>query len=344
MRILVIRRDNIGDLVCTTPLIAALRRRYPEAHLAALVNSYNAAVVAGNPDLDAVYSYTKLKHRQPGQGRLRILADRLRLLARLRRERIDHVVLAKSEFDRHGLALARSLRARSVLGFLPKPDARVRGLSMPLPPPRNHELHEVEVMMQLAAALDARAPAGPVQVFANAERVAHWRERLSELGDRRRPWVAVHLSARDPTRAWPADKFVSLIRRLDCGVVLIWAPGHADDPRHPGDDEKAAAVATQASPRPGLVPVRTASVEDLTAVLSLCDGFIGVDGGAMHLAAGLGLPIVALFENLPHSKRHWRPWGPSHEVVSPESGPISGISVDQVLEAWQRLPARAAPS
>ena len=33
-KILVIRRDNIGDLVCTTPLISALRRRFPEAEAA----------------------------------------------------------------------------------------------------------------------------------------------------------------------------------------------------------------------------------------------------------------------------------------------------------------------
>jgi ADP-heptose:LPS heptosyltransferase len=60
MRILVIRRDNIGHLVCTTPLFAALRARHPQAHIAALVNSNNAAVLAGNPDVDEVHSYTKL--------------------------------------------------------------------------------------------------------------------------------------------------------------------------------------------------------------------------------------------------------------------------------------------
>ena len=55
-RILVIRRDNIGDLVCTLPLFRALRRQLPEAHLAALVTSYTAAVLDGNPDLDAIYA------------------------------------------------------------------------------------------------------------------------------------------------------------------------------------------------------------------------------------------------------------------------------------------------
>ncbi|HTL26250.1 MAG TPA: lipopolysaccharide heptosyltransferase family protein, partial [Burkholderiales bacterium] len=75
-RILVIRRDNIGDLVCTTPLLHALRLQLPDAYLAALVTQYNVAVLARNPDLDAVHSYTKAKHRAEGDSILRIYARR----------------------------------------------------------------------------------------------------------------------------------------------------------------------------------------------------------------------------------------------------------------------------
>ena len=54
MKILVVRRDNIGDLVLTTPVFTALRRRYHEARIEELVNSYNAPAIEGHPDLDAV--------------------------------------------------------------------------------------------------------------------------------------------------------------------------------------------------------------------------------------------------------------------------------------------------
>ena len=47
---------------------------------------------------------------------------------------------------------------------------------------------------------------------------------------------------------------------------------------------------------------------DLIAAFALCDAFICADGGAMHLAAALGLPTVALFENLESKKRRWHPW------------------------------------
>jgi ADP-heptose:LPS heptosyltransferase len=338
VKILVIRRDNIGDLVCTTPLFAALRRRYPGAHLAALVNSYNAAVLAGNPDLDAVYAYTKLKHRMPGESAFGIVLDKLRLFARLRRERFDQVVLARAAFDRQGLALARPLGARAVTGFAPAGGKAPRRLTHALPPPANGELHEVEAVMQLAAALDAREAPGPLRVFAPAQEVAKWRERLPPG---QRHWVGVHISAREPGRIWPVEKWVALIRSLE-NVILLWSPGGSDDPRHPGDDARAAAIATQVGAGVMLVPAKTGRLEELIAVLSLCRAFIGADGGAMHLAAGLGLPIVALFENLPYKKRHWHPWQVSHEMVFPDTRDIADIPVERVAAAWRRLQSRLA--
>jgi ADP-heptose:LPS heptosyltransferase len=331
LKILVIRRDNIGDLVCTTPLFAALRGRYPDAYIAALVNSYNAAVLAGNPQLDAVHAYTKLKHRAAGESALGILARRLRLMARLRRERFDVVLLAKGAYDRHGLALARPLAAGRIVGF---------GIDPEFPAPANAELHEVEVIMQLGAALDVREPPGPLRVYPAPERAAEWRSRFPALAAGRR-WIAVHISAREPGRIWPVEKFVELLRSLSrdpaVGIVLLWAPGAADDPRHPGDDERAAAIATRAGAGVSLVPARTKTLDELIAVLSLCAAFVGADGGAMHIAAGLGLPIVALFENLPYKKRHWHPWQVPYEMVCPATRDIADITPEQVIEAWRRL-------
>src|SRR5260221_14738419 len=58
-RLLLIQRDNIGDLVLSTPFIRVLRARYPSARIDALVNSYNAPVLERNPHVDSVFAYTK---------------------------------------------------------------------------------------------------------------------------------------------------------------------------------------------------------------------------------------------------------------------------------------------
>ncbi|HET7363211.1 MAG TPA: glycosyltransferase family 9 protein [Burkholderiales bacterium] len=335
MRILVIRRDNIGDLVCTTPLLAALRARYAQAHLAALVNSYNVAVLEGNPHVDAVHSYTKLKHRAPGESRIGILAGRLAMLARLRREPFDYVVLAKDSADRQGLALARQLRRRNIVGFANPGDKRI---TVPVPALPNAELHEVQVLQLLAAAMDAPQADGPVRVYPRAALVDSWRRRLS-LGARRR-WIALHVSAREAERRWPAERCAELIRRLasaDTGMLLLWSPGAADNPAHPGDDDKAAEIMARVGANPAAVAAPTASLADLIAVLALCRGFIGADGGALHIAAGLGLPIVGLYEE--RKTKRWHPWKVPYEMVVTPTGRVEDIPVEEVAQAAARLAA-----
>lgn len=337
MKILVIRRDNIGDLVCATPLFDALRARYPAARIEALVNSYNAGVLTGNPALDAVHAYTKLKHRAPGDSWLGNLLAQARLHRALRAQAYDYVILAKSGFDRHGLALARRVRPRQIVGFAPPEEPRAAAITLPVPPLAYGEMHEAEVMMKLAEPLGVRATAGPLRVYPQPARVEAWRRRLP-AGERR--WIAVHISAREAGRVWPAEHWIALLRRLNRGVVLLWAPGAADNPRHPGDDAKAAAVASGVGAGVTLLPAKTDSLEDLAAVLSLCEAFIGADGGALHIAAGLGLPVVALFENNAYKKVHWRPWQVPCEMVSPATRDIGDIPVDDVAAAWSRLSSR----
>jgi heptosyltransferase-3 len=335
VRILVIRRDNIGDLVCTTPLLAALRARYPQAHIAALVNSYNAAVLEGNPHVDVVHSYTKLKHRTPGESRIAIIAARLRMLLELRREPFDYVVLAKDGLDRQGLMLARQLRRRNIVGFANPGDKHI---NIPVPARPHALLHEVQVLQLLAAAMDAPHADGPVRVYGAAARVESWRQRLAL--DAQRRWIGFHVSAREAERRWPAAHCAELIRRLaaaGAGVLLLWSPGAADHPAHPGDDHKAADIMARVGAHPEVIAAPTATLADLIAVLALCQGFIGADGGAMHIAAAHGLPVVGLFEE--RKTKRWHPWKVPYEMVVTPTGRVEDIPVEDVAQAAARLTA-----
>ena len=65
-----------------------------EGHIAAHVNTYNSAVLDGNPDVDTVYAYQKAKHRGAERSILSVYADRLRMMMALRRENFDYAILA----------------------------------------------------------------------------------------------------------------------------------------------------------------------------------------------------------------------------------------------------------
>ncbi len=291
-RILVIRRDNVGDLVCTTPLIFALRERFPRAHIAALVNTYNEAVLSGNPAVDAVYAYEKGKHRGEKRSIISVYADRLKLMMNLRREKFDYAILATPGFEPRSLRLARMVGARHVLGYT-EPGKAHRSLD-------------------IALTYDRSRRDGPV--------------------------VGIHVSARRSRQQWPAESFAALIRAIGARhavrFLLLWSPGEADNPKHPGDDGKARAIAEHCEGL-SLLPCPTGELSRLIAALSLCDCVVCADGGAMHLAAGLGKPILCFFGD--SSPERWRPWKTPHELLQPASRDLADLTVEEALAGFERL-------
>ncbi|MBI4740256.1 MAG: glycosyltransferase family 9 protein [Betaproteobacteria bacterium] len=332
MKILVIRRDNIGDLVCTTPMLSGLRRRFPDAHIAVLVNSYNAPVLAGNPDIDEVCVYRKAKHRATGQTRFAVWWATLRLLWRLRGMRFDIAIIATPGKQPAALTFARWVAAKRLVAYGDAAD----GISDPLSPASAQTGHETQAVMRLLEPLGVVGPPGPASVFPDAGRAAG-----IVLPSGGGPLIALHLSARKPLQRWPVERFAELAHRLHARrgarFLLFWSPGAENHPQHPGDDAKAEALSALCADLP-LLARPTDRLEDLVAGLAHADRVICSDGGAMHLAAGLGKPIVCFFGN--SGAGRWHPWGVTHELLQAESRNVGDISVADALAAVDRLERR----
>ena len=337
-KILIVRRDNIGDLVCTTPAIAALRKHYPQAEIVALVNSYNAEVLRGNPNLDQIFVYQKLKHAGSLGSRFNALRARLKLIAKLRRWKPDITILAKASYERHGLNFARQIGAKNIIGYVPEDLNQAKGLpDIKMPTPDFTTLHEVEAINGLLKPLVIEDALGPLKVFPEG---AAQRALEQSLPKAKRK-IALHISAREPERRWGTDKFIALARHIleteiDSQIWLFWSPGKADDPHHPGDDE-AAEQLFSAVGSDRLIQMPTQNLTELIAALSLCDLFIGTDGGAMHLAAALDKQVLALFENKPDKLNHWYPWQVQSRVIHGPLPEIASIDLSAVVAAMAAL-------
>lgn len=346
-KILVVRRDNIGDLVCTTPFLNGLREGWPGATIAALVNSYNAPVLQGNPAVDRIYAYTKLKHRADGESLLRAAWGRLQLLRELRAEKFDLAVLARPGFDRHGLNFVRWLGIPRILGFVQEGGLTSSLLTDPVAMPDKNTLHEVESVWALMPAIGFSGRPGPLTLYPLPE----LQRNAPKLSDRSSPVVAVHISAREQSRRLGEGKWIKVIQGLTrllphSSLALFWSPGAADDPRHPGDDETARTIleGLDEKTRLSVIPMPTDSLAQLMAGLAGCDLFIGADGGGMHVAVGVGLPTVGLFENSPFKLRHWAPWHvPCEQVPSPTFA-IGDTDPEVIVAAALRLLARTRPA
>lgn len=342
-KILVIRRDNIGDLVCTTPLFSALRQRFPAGRICALVNSYNRPVLNHNPDVDRVYWYSKAKHQHRLADKVQGYWRRLHLLTDLWKEQFDYAILATPTFQASALQFARLARAKTIIGYADPSGPGSRHIDVPIPQP-GVPMHEVELVHRLLASFGISGEPGPAKVVADTAATDALKRTLGEAGWDDGPTIGIHISARKPNQRWPAENFVQLIRMLHQSgaaksFLLFWAPGAPDDPMHPGDDAKAADILNGTAGMPA-TPCKTRRLEELIAGLALCDYVICSDGGAMHLAAGLGKPVLCFFGKSALSR--WHPWGVPYIALQPATEVVGDVSVTDAFAGFEQLCQKVA--
>ena len=337
MKILIIRRDNIGDLICTTPLFEAIRRQYPQAYIAALVNSYNAPAIHGNPHLDAIFAYTKGKHAA-GESVWQAYWRRMKLLWQLRQMKFNFVLLASSGFAGRALKLAKLLAPQHIVGFVTEQASSAK-IDLAIPHGTGSKLHETADMYRLLEPLAILNEIPGLTVVADSALAARLRQPLpANVAHGSGPLVALHISARKEKQRWPVERFAELAQRLHAQhaarFLVFWSPGDENNPFHPGDDGKAAHLLAALADLPA-APLRTEQLSELIAGLSLCDAAVLSDGGAMHVAAGLGKPLVCFFGN--SSAERWHPWGVPHELLQKPSREVAEISVDEAVDAFARM-------
>ncbi len=337
---LVIRRDNIGDLICTTPLIRSLRQHHPDATICALVNSYNAPVLANNPDIDAVFAYTKAKHRPVGASAAKVYWERLKLFAQLRKMHFDYAILAAPRFQPRLLRLARFAGIRHIVGFTETASHAGNRIDIGVPygSPAS-PLHEVEDVFRLLEPLGINGLPPSAWIHPGEDEIAQAKAVLqNSLPHAPKLLVGVHVSARKPSQRWPAQNFSAVMQRLhekhDAAFMLFWSPGDANNRLHPGDDAKAEEIIAATTGIPVLA-YPTQNLGQLIAGLSLCDKVICSDGGAMHIAAGLKKPVVCFFGKSDAAR--WYPWGTPHVLLQPESLEVGDVSIEQTLQAFETL-------
>lgn len=318
--VLVIRRDNIGDLVCTTPLFRTLREHFPDARLCALVNPYNRAVLDNNPIIDKIYAFPNERHWPSEHSWREVYGQQASLLLELRREKFDCIVQASRSTRRQDKIFGRLIGGKRYLRRDHDPDTG----------------HETTRTVSVLKPLNIGTSAIPEpRVYPDIPTTRRMHSILQNSVSGACP-SAIHLSARNKENQWPLERYREFLRRAvkEGGrFVVLWSPGDKRSAGHPGDDEKAASLKHELAGLP-ITFLPTHTVTELISVLAVCANLIGCDGGHCHLASGLGTPVLGLYCD--SKVFEWRPWGPEHRIVSAPLVP--DVRVDDVLTAYRDLP------
>ncbi len=283
-----------------------------------MVNSYNAPVLENNPDLDEVYAYTKAKHRSG--SRLLALWHEFSLFWKLRRERFELIIHANPTPHPRTEKLIHFLKPGNSLGVV-QSQQNSGPYSLALTEKDIVSGHHVERVFSLLRPLGITGAPGPMTLISQSQ------TQIKTIG--------IHLSSRKPCNRWPQKKYVELalaLLKADYHLRIFWAPGSQTNKLHPGDDELANAVIEALPEGAELVPTQT--LKELIDGLASCQSAIVPDGGALHIAAALGKPCVALFGCT--DPQQWGPWGKQHQILLGKDE-ASTISVNQITSTIEEI-------
>jgi lipopolysaccharide heptosyltransferase II len=291
-RILIGLLCPIGDTLFATPAVAALRRRFPAAHITALVKRSNAGILEGNPDIDE-----RLVPHSSAEG------PRWLSLA----QRVD--AIKRSPYD----LMVSFSPAASFMGFLAGVPEQVH-----LQIPRlwwlvgghdeahrdrhavDHYLHAIRPLLDADVPEHLRQP----RVYLSSKHRAAARRMLRERGfSASQLLIAMHAGADGfgGRKRWSTKRFAAvgrqLVQRFDAQVLLM---GGQDDATLA--DEVATGIGLGATVLAGHT-----SLMESAALIERAALFIGNDSGLLHIAAAVGTPAVGIYG--PSSVRQFHPVG-----------------------------------
>lgn len=346
-RLLAVRLDNLGDVLMTTPALAALRESLPGTHIALLASPAGAALAPHLPMIDECIEFeapwVKSRADDDAPG-----ATEAALVERLRRGRYDAAIvftvctqsalpaalLCRLAGIPLRLAHSRENPYRLLTDWVRDPD-------LPLASAR----HEVQRQLDLVAAVGLRAEGDDrLRLSYRADDAHTMRARFAAAGgDLRRPYFVVHPGATAPSRRWPSERYGEAAR------VLVDASGY--QPVFCGAEEDRAHVdaARAALGRPCVDLTGRLALGELAALVAGAQVVLCNNSAASHIASALGRPVVVLYAltNPQHA-----PWRAAARVLNrdvpcrnclrsicpePHHGCLGGVTAREVVDAAASL-------
>jgi len=280
--VLLIRPSALGDVVRTVPLVVSLRRRFPGLAIDWLVQDSFVDAVRAHPGVRAAVPFPRGLFRRWFSPPAAMAVGRwVRTLARANYDLvIDAQGLARSG------ALARATGAAIRVGL---DDAREMGWLgyTHRVKPREGVVHTVDRMLALVEALGA-TPIRDLRLVAPPEdRTAA--ERDAVLAGR---FAVLAPTSRWPGKRWPIERFAALAtllleRGLVERVVVVGA----------GSEREECRPLLELAQREERVVDRLGRtcVGGLMATIERAALVVANDSAALHIAVGMGRPLVALF-------------------------------------------------
>ena len=322
-QVLIINITRMGDLVQMVPLLKRLEYEWPGVGIDLVVDSEFASMAAMLPGIRQVLVYDFQALMDDSRVHARDIVSLYQDVAAWAKPLVsvgyDRII--NLTFNRRSACLAGYVGATDVRGLTTAPDGSfvVKNPWMMyfLDMHSNRQLNRFNLVDVYALGGSGPGPHTPVTLQIDS-RSKEWAKAFLGISGKPDHWIAVQVGASDVMKAWRPELFGQTLARLsrqaNVGFVLIGTTKEASSVKE--------AVATFRK-LGGTAPICDAlgktTLSQLVGLLSQSHMMLTNDTGPMHLAVGVGIPVVNL--SVGHVDfRETGPYGPGHWVVQPDIG------------------------
>ncbi len=327
-KILFFKPGAIGDFLHSLPALHALKKRFPQAHITAVISKGQEILIQGTTIADRIEIYDKALFK----GRLNHF---LQFGLHLRREKYDLFVDMQASV--RSLILRRFSGADRVLVY--------RKQKAVLPGERR--LHAVENFMATLAPLGINGTVERIELPVHPEAAEAVNRFLAErgIGDHQ-SLIALNCSvgAARPARNWVPERFGLLADRLmnELGAAVVFIGG--------AEDRELVAKITTAMHNKAVYAAGEFSLAQSAALLARCACLVSSDTGPLHIATSVQTPVVGLYGSTDALRTG--PVGEGHIVLKKKlscipceekecplgtRGCMTAVTVDDVFNAVRKV-------
>jgi len=324
-RILIIRRhDDLKDLMITTPVFRAVKQRFPEAHIGVLARADIAPVLLNNVYLDEIISF---ENRLSGWS----FKKTVNLIKKIRSHFDLVIVLNTVTHSFLSDSLAYLTGAKYILGseHFVLEGCKNNFFYNLIAPYSEINKHQTERNLDIVRHIEADTRDFSEEIYLTKEEkkcaVAFLKEQKVSPVEF---LLAVHIGSDDGQSRWPVTKFVHIAKffcmNYDAKIIASWGLNDNDSGR-----EFISGLPFQP------IEVNHLDFREFAAVVFFSNLMICNESAFMHLAAGVGIPVVALFgQTDPHQ---WKPVGKQIIAIQDTDGKCSSISEEQVIQISEKI-------
>ena len=334
--ILIYKLGNIGDVVCAMPAMKAIKERFPDSRITLLTSPGIRGAIGAKDFLDGALYLNEIKTYYADD--ISSISKVYSMIRALRREKYDLFIQLPDDWARFRTLLrnevfAKCIGVRSAFGFHLRTSALFKKVQVDF----TYKEREVEALLHI---LERNGIPHKEVVFefpTYHSLPAKTLTALETLKKNRRIMLGVCMGGKTEDKKWPLERYGETLRILekthDIGVLFFGGPSEFNSIEHVAKESGVAYMNLS-----GL------SIKESISAIRYTDAFLTNDTGPMHIAAAVGVPIVALF-SIRSVLGSWFPYGDHNTCLYKRflkcnygeedcaKKSITDISVDEVVSA-----------